>query len=76
MPSFFDVKRSELPKNKKLRERAHDLKLKADHFLKEADDLIRQAEELERLEAKSTPRAKREDVDQAAFTVMRESTEP
>jgi hypothetical protein len=69
------MKRSQLPKSKKLRERAHELKLKADHFLKDADELIGQAEEIERQEAKakSQPKTKREDVNQAAFRVMRES---
>jgi hypothetical protein len=49
-----------------------DLKLKAGGLIREADQ---QAEELERQQAKSMPRSKREDANQAAFRAMRESTE-
>ena len=43
------VKRVEIPKNdpRQLRMRAHELKLKGERFIEEADKLERQAEELE-----------------------------
>ena len=53
------MRKDQLHEAKKLRERAHDLKLKADHFSKEADELIRKAEEIEK-------QTIREDVNQAA----------
>jgi hypothetical protein len=44
----LSMKKDQLPMAKKLRERAHELKLKADHFIKEADALIAKAEEIEK----------------------------
>jgi len=67
------MNRQQLSGAKKLRARARDLKLKAEGLIREADELIRQAEELERKETK--PKRQREDVNQAAFRVVRESTE-
>ena len=61
------MRKDQLPEAKKLRERAHELKLKADGFIKEADDMIRKAEQIEKVI--------REDANQAAARILREATE-